>query len=493
MASERKKNILLVEDTALLAKSYIQYLRNEPYTVTHVATGKEAMAYISSNMPDCILLDLELPDMTGLEIMEKIGRDGMPCPVIMITAHGSINVAVEAMRLGAFDFIVKPFAADRLIVTMRNALDRLELETIVETYREKIDRDNFHGLIGNSLNMQAVYRMIESAADSKATIFVKGESGTGKELCARAIHDESPRRGGPFIALNCAAIPKELMESEIFGHIRGSFSGAISDRDGAASAADRGTLFLDEICEMDINLQSKLLRFLQTETFQRVGSSDTESVDIRFICATNRDPLKEVHEGRIREDLYYRLHVIPLELPPLRDRGEDTITLAASFLNEYAGQENKKFKKLSMATKAMLLSHTWPGNVRELQNVMRQVVVLNDGDEVSPDMLPILSKVPGRQIREAPDASMPGLQPAENDDSTVTASSDPLLDEDNELNGDMEELANLIKPLADVERDAIEHAIKLCDGKVRIAATLLGISHATLYRKINSWKDGISE
>lgn len=174
MASERKKNILLVEDTALLAKSYIQYLRNEPYTVTHVATGKEAMAYISSNMPDCILLDLELPDMTGLEIMEKIGRDGMPCPVIMITAHGSINVAVEAMRLGAFDFIVKPFAADRLIVTMRNALDRLELETIVETYREKIDRDNFHGLIGNSLNMQAVYRMIESAADSKATIFVKG-------------------------------------------------------------------------------------------------------------------------------------------------------------------------------------------------------------------------------------------------------------------------------------------------------------------------------
>lgn len=283
------------------------------------------------------------------------------------------------------------------------------------------------------------------------------------------------------------------MESEIFGHIRGSFSGAISDRDGAASAADRGTLFLDEICEMDINLQSKLLRFLQTETFQRVGSSDTESVDIRFICATNRDPLKEVHEGRIREDLYYRLHVIPLELPPLRDRGEDTITLAASFLNEYAGQENKKFKKLSMATKAMLLSHTWPGNVRELQNVMRQVVVLNDGDEVSPDMLPILSKVPGRQIREAPDASMPGLQPAENDDSTVTASSDPLLDEDNELNGDMEELANLIKPLADVERDAIEHAIKLCDGKVRIAATLLGISHATLYRKINSWKDGISE
>jgi two-component system, repressor protein LuxO len=334
--------------------------------------------------------------------------------------------------------------------------------------------------------------MIESAADSKATIFVKGESGTGKELCARAIHDESPRRKGPFIALNCAAIPKELMESEIFGHIRGSFSGAIADRDGAASAADRGTLFLDEICEMDINLQSKLLRFLQTETFQRVGSSDTENVDIRFICATNRDPLAEVHEGRFREDLYYRLHVIPLELPPLRDRGEDTITLATSFLSEYAGQENKDFETLSMATRALLLSHTWPGNVRELQNVMRQVVVLNDGDEVTPDMLPMLSKVPGRQVQEAPDTS-PREQPTETARSANEAKREPLLDEDNALEGDMEELASLIKPLADVERDSIEQAIKLCDGKVRIAATLLGISHATLYRKINSWKDGVTE
>ncbi len=407
----------------------------------------------------------------------------------MITAHGSINVAVEAMRLGAFDFIVKPFTADRLIVTMRNALDRLALEAIVETYREKIDREGFHGLIGNSLNMQAVYRMIESAADSKATIFVKGESGTGKELCAQAIHEESPRRGGPFIALNCAAIPKKLMESEIFGHIRGSFSGAISDRDGAASAADGGTLFLDEICEMDINLQSKLLRFLQTETFQRVGSSDTETVDIRFICATNRDPLKEVHEGRFREDLYYRLHVIPLELPPLRDRGEDTVTLATSFLSEYTGQENKKFKKLSMATRALLLSHSWPGNVRELQNVMRQVVVLNDGEEVTPEMLPILSKVPGRQTADDVTPEAPRI--AETED--IPTQSDPTLDDENTLDGDMEELADLIKPLADVERDAIEHAIKLCDGKVRIAATLLGISHATLYRKINSWKDGSAE
>ncbi len=460
--------------------------------MTHVATGKEALAHLSSNMPDCILLDLELPDMTGLEIMEKIGSDGLPCPVIMITAHGSINVAVEAMRLGAFDFIVKPFTADRLIVTMRNALDRLALESIVETYREKIDRDGFHGLIGNSLNMQAVYRMIESAADSKATIFIKGESGTGKELCARAIHEESPRRGGPFIALNCAAIPKELMESEIFGHIRGSFSGAISDRDGAASAADGGTLFLDEICEMDINLQSKLLRFLQTETFQRVGSSDTESVDIRFICATNRDPLNEVHEGRFREDLYYRLHVIPLDLPPLRDRGEDTVTLATSFLSEYAGQESKKFKKLSMATRAMLLSHSWPGNVRELQNVMRQIVVLNDGDEVTPEMLPKLSGSPGNIVHTEP--VLPTSERSDEspvDDTAKEAES--ILDDENGVDGDMEELAGLIKPLADVERDAIEHAIKLCDGKVRIAATLLGISHATLYRKINSWKDGVPE
>jgi two-component system repressor protein LuxO len=486
MASERKGLILLVEDTALLARSYIQYLRNEPYTVDHVATGDEALAYMAANTPDCILLDLELPDMTGLDIMDRIGTDGiMPCPVIMITAHGSINIAVDAMRRGAIDFIIKPFNADRLIITLRNTFERLHLSEIVKTYREQIDRTGLHQMVGNSLAMQVVYRTIESTATSKATIFIKGESGTGKELCAQAIHTQSPRHEGPFIALNCAAIPKELMESEIFGHVKGSFTGAISDRDGAASAANGGTLFLDEICEMDINLQSKLLRFLQSETFQRVGSTTTESVDIRILCATNRDPMQQVRDGLFREDLYYRLHVIPLELPPLRERDDDVILLATEFLKIYGQQENKEFTGLSMATKAMLLEYSWPGNVRELQNVMRQIVVLNDGGEVVPKMLPPLSS--GDRVMPAvggaPGTSVAGGRKSSKENAGNTVDTDDLASAE-----EMERLAAIIQPIAEMEREAIEKAIKLCDGKIRVASILLGISHATLYRKINFWK-----
>lgn len=484
MTPERKGQILLVEDTHLLARSYIQYLRNEPYSVHHVATGKEALDYMAKNTPDCILLDLELPDMTGLDIMERIDDGGMPCPVIMITAHGSINIAVDAMRRGALDFIIKPFSADRLIVTLRNTFERLHLTEIVNTYREQIDRSGLHQMIGNSLAMQAVYRTIESTAASKATIFIKGESGTGKELCAQAIHAQSPRHNGPFIALNCAAIPQELMESEIFGHVKGSFTGAISDRKGAASAADGGTLFLDEICEMDIGLQSKLLRFLQTETFQRVGSTETESVDIRILCATNRNPLDQVRAGRFREDLYYRLHVIPVELPPLRDRDDDVLLLADSFLKDYAKQERKAFQRYSTATRAILKEYSWPGNIRELQNVVRQIVVLNDGEDVTPDMLPALAS--GNRV-------MPAVERggAQHDDDLTAATpgkETPVTSDDTTSREEMEALAMKIRPLAEIEREAIENAIRLCDGKVRVASVLLGLSHATLYRKINAWK-----
>jgi len=472
MTKKTVREILLVEDTPLLAKSYLQFLRDEPYAITHVASGALALEHLATHTPAGVLLDLELPDMNGLEILKHVADQGLPCAVIVITAHGSVKIAVEAMRLGAFDFLLKPFNADRLIVTLNNALEHQKLSDVVETYREKIDRGAFAGMFGGSLAMQAVYRTIESAAPSKATVFVTGESGTGKELCARAIHDQSPRRAGPFIALNCAAIPRELMESEIFGHVKGSFSGAVADRDGAATLADRGTLFLDEICDMDIDLQSKLLRFLQTETFQRVGGARQEQVDIRFVCATNRTPMEEVREGRFREDLYYRLHVIPIALPPLRQRDDDVVTLAEHFLTEYAAQERKKFKKLSGAARAAMLSYGWPGNVRQLQNVIRQIVVLNDGEEVGIQMLPAeltAGLTPGAGARPA------APPPA------AAADSDPP--------EDLEELAQLIRPLEDIERETIENAIRLCDGKVRIAATLLGISHATLYRKINAWKN----
>ena len=236
--------------------------------------------------------------------------------------------------------------------------------------------------------MQAVHRTLETAATSKATIFLTGESGTGKELCAEAIHRVSARAGRPFVAINCAAIPKDLVESELFGHLRGAFTGAVSNRVGAAAQAHRGTLFLDEICEMDINLQTKLLRFLQTGTLRRIGASEVEQVDVRIICATNRDPAAEIAAGRFREDLYYRLHVIPIHLPPLRERDEDALEIARAFLADYAREEGKGFARLAPCAEAAILAYPWPGNVRELQNVLRSAVVLNDGAELAAAHLP---------------------------------------------------------------------------------------------------------
>ena len=321
--------------------------------------------------------------------------------------------------------------------------------------------------------MQAVYRIIESAANSKASIFIKGESGTGKEVTAEAIHRQSKRRNKPFVALNCAAIPKDLMESEIFGHVKGAFTSAVSDRDGAASLADGGTLFLDEICEMDINLQAKLLRFIQTESFQKVGGSALQKVDIRFVCATNRDPAEEVEKGNFREDLYYRLHVIPVELPPLRDRDEDIVTLARGFLTDYAAEEGKPFRGFATDAEDALLSYEWPGNVRELQNVIRQVVVLNSGETVTAAMLP--SPVGARSGISAPAAPRPSVPSA--------ASVPDMAPEPVQTGAGVQ-----IRPLADVERDAIESAISLCDGNIRKAAHLLGISAPTIYRKKAAWE-----
>ena len=335
--------ILLVEDTVPLARTYEAYLENEPYDVTHVETGAEAMALLAENPPEVVLLDLMLPDMDGLSILEHISTHQVPSAVIVITANASLKTAIEAMRLGALDFLVKPFNADRLKVTLNNVLERQQLSKIVETYRKEIDRREYQGFIGASLPMQRVYRIIESAAGSKATVFITGESGTGKEVCAEAVHNQSPRANGPFIALNCGAIPKDLMESEIFGHVKGAFTGALADREGAAARANGGTLFLDELCEMDLGLQTKLLRFVQTNSFQKVGGSKMEAVDIRFVCATNKDPMVEVAEGRFREDLFYRLHVIPVHMPPLSERDGDVLNIAQKLLDDYAQEEGKAF------------------------------------------------------------------------------------------------------------------------------------------------------
>jgi DNA-binding NtrC family response regulator len=465
--AKKKHIVLMVEDSPSQAEAYRGYLASEPFEVVHVTTGEDALKRLDVIVPDVILLDLQLPGMHGMDVLQHVMSHEMPSPVVVITDDGSVDVAVEAMRSGAFDFVTKPFGASRLKVTVGNAIRQEELTDLVETYRDQFDRSRFHGFLGKALKMQAVYRIIESAAPSKASVFVTGESGTGKELCAEAIHQESSREKAPFVPVNCAAIPRELMESEIFGHVKGAFTGAVRARDGAATQADGGTLFLDEVCEMDLDLQSKLLRFIQTGSFQKVGASEQTQVDVRFVCATNRDPMDEIKKGNFREDLYYRLHVIPIPLPPLRDREDDVLLIARKFLADYASEEGKDFHGFSREAEAIIVGYGWPGNVRELQNVVRQVVVLNPGGVVTPGMLPI-------PLRDTKIVVQAGDTPSDSPRAEGQAADQA---------GDTG-----IRPLWMVEKDTIENAIRACEGNVPKAAALLEISASTIYRKRQAWE-----
>lgn len=462
MAMRRTHRVLLVEDSRSLARTYVEFLREEPVAVTAVETGGDAMAALEAGGFAAVLLDLRLPDMDGMEILKHF-RDRKDAPAfIVITAHGSINIAVEAMRLGAFDFLVKPFNAERLIFALRNVTDGLEQQTRAPAFEADPDRSEFCGFVGNSPPMRAVYKTIQMAAGSKATVFVVGESGTGKELAANAVHQLSPRVGGPLVAINCAAIPTGLIESEIFGHVRGAFTGAVQDRDGAAARAHGGTLFLDEICEMNLDLQSKLLRFVQTGSFERVGDSKTRHVDVRFVCATNQDPMEAVRSGRFREDLFYRLHVIPVTLPPLRERDGDILLIAETFLRQFAKEEKKGFRRFSAGAAEAMHAYRWPGNIRELQNIVRSITVLYDGEEVTAEMLPPSFGARGPQQPVAAELG-PGAGPA-----GWTGEGD-------------------IRPLEEIERGAIEAAIAICGGNIARAASLLGVSPSTIYRKKQVW------
>ncbi|MEK8017059.1 MAG: sigma-54 dependent transcriptional regulator [Candidatus Parabeggiatoa sp.] len=472
--------LLIIEDSPTLVVAYQEYLREEACHVTYVDTGTDALAHIQKKVPDTILLDLGLPDMNGMEILKYTNEQQLPCLVVVVTAQGSIDIAVEAMRYKAFDFIEKPFDGQRLLVTLRNALRHQRLERALEKYQEKfLERKQYYGFIGASSPMQVVYQIIENAASSKATVFITGESGTGKELCAEAIHKRSPRCKKPFIAINCAAIPKELMESEIFGHVRGAFTGAVNERQGAAFQANSGTLFLDEIGEMDLDLQSKLLRFVQTGIVQKVGGSKPEKVDVRFICATNHDPLVDVQEGRFREDLYYRLHVIPITLPPLRERENDILLIAREFLTKYTEEENKPFTGFAPEIEAILLHYDWPGNVRQLQNVIRNIVVLNDGEQVTRDMLPAPLNKELHKNRLGSIMAISQKNP-EQTNSIVSFPSNAEMTKNN---------IQTIRPLWQVEKEAIVQAIEFCDGNIPKAAASLDVSPSTLYRKRQSWEN----
>jgi two-component system repressor protein LuxO len=463
-----KPNVLIVEDSAPQARLYEQYLKKELFDLTVVSTGVAMQEFIKNTPPDLILLDFKLPDMDGLDALNWMKKQKFSCFIIVITGHSSVDVAVDMMRNGADDFLEKPVTASRLRTSVNNLLERARLQNLVNNYQSTFERDHYHGFIGSSLPMQAIYRIIDAAAPSKATVFITGESGTGKEVCAEAIHAQGVRAKKPFIAINCGAIPRDLMESEVFGHVKGAFTGAMTERQGAASQAHGGSLFLDEICEMDLDLQTKLLRFVQTGTFKKVGSNKLETVDVRFICATNRDPLEDVASGRFREDLYYRLHVLPLHLPPLRERGEDIIKIAANFLSKYSAEEGKSFSTFSSEVKE-LLSHqyNWPGNVRQLQNVIRNIVVLHNAQVVQLDHLPA-------PLNTAIDKIVSSKEATVNNDINV-------------INPDSNNFST-IKPLADVERETIENAISFCNGNIPKAAALLDVSPSTIYRKKQGWE-----
>lgn len=469
----QQRTILIVEDSPTLAITCQTQLEPLGYKILLAADGKSAYEYLRAQPVDCVLLDLKLPDMDGIDILEDLRSWPVSPAVIVMTANASLTTAVRAVRSGAFDYLVKPFAATRLTTTLENALSTSDLRREVETLRRTVERAEFADFIGRSMPMQAVYRTIEAAAQSTASVFITGESGTGKELAAEALHRMSPRKAKAFVPLNCGAIPRDLLESVIFGHVKGAFTGATADQEGAAARADGGTLFLDELGEMDPSLQTKLLRFVQTGSYERVGDPRPRRTDIRFLAATNRDPLEAVRDGRLREDLYYRLNVVPIRMPPLRDRGEDIVLIARRFLEQFATNERKNFKSFAPEVEARFLSYSWPGNVRQLQNVVRNVVVLHDAKVVTLDMLPLLEEmapiplvaltVPTGMSEPAPVMLTPSAA------STMPAGQET------------------IEPLAAAERRYIERAIALCGGNLQLAARKLGISPSTIYRKKELW------
>ena len=471
-----QQTLLMVEDSLSMAAIYKAYLKDSDYQIRIVTDLDSARIEFAQLQPDIVLLDVELPDGSGLSLIDEIKQDKTNhTEIIIMTAHGSSDMAVKAIDDGAFDFLTKPFDASRLRVTIENARKHQLLHRKVSALAE-LDRDRYCNFIGKSLAMQSVYRIIDSLAASSATAFIIGESGTGKELAAEAIHQQSDRSQQAFHAINCGAIPNELMESELFGHVKGAFTGATVDRLGAASIADKGTLFLDEICEMDLELQKKLLRFLQTGTFQKVGSNQTEHVDIRIVCATNKDPMEEVRAGHFREDLYYRLHVVPLHLPPLRMREGDVELLAEYFLKIYAEKDNKQFNRFTPAVIDVLNEYHWPGNIRQLQNIIQNIVVLNNGEQVDIPMLPAPLNVDVITDNQP----IPTTEGIGAHNTTIQPSSKSYTTEPTLQHGEIE-------PLWVTEKRVIQRAVDLCGGSINKAAGKLEVAPSTIYRKMQSW------
>ena len=381
--------ILVVDDEANARLALADLLKEEGYKVETAADAFKALGKMEAFAPHVVLTDLKMPGMDGIELMEKIHSSSAPVSVVVMTAFGAVESAVSAMRKGAADYLVKPINFDELLIVLGRTLEREFLRRETAELRQRIDdRFDRKNIIGNSAEMNEVFEVVEQVAGSRASVLLEGESGTGKELVAEAIHQRSPRRHKPFIKLHCAALAESLLESELFGHERGAFTGAVARKDGRFHIADGGTLFLDEIGEISPAVQVKLLRFLQEHEFERVGGNETIRVDVRVVAATNRDLKAEVDCGKFREDLYYRLNVINLKLPPLRDRRDDVLPLAEHFLEIYSKANDKSIVRMTSDCAEKLRAYDWPGNVRELENAMERAVVMCRGAELESSHLP---------------------------------------------------------------------------------------------------------
>ncbi len=384
-----EKKILVVDDDLLLRDFLSETLNRSGYQVNLASTGEEALENIRKEDYDIILSDVRMPNMDGMELL-KTTRNFLPdAKVVMMTAYGTVQNAVEAMKLGAYDYVMKPFSIDEIELVLKRALEHKQLLLENKLLRsEVIGKYRFDNIVGKSPQMQKIFELVETVADTKATVLITGESGTGKELIAKAIHYNSPRREGPFIRINCAALPEGLVESELFGHEKGSFTGAIRQSRGRFELADRGVLLLDEISEISLHLQGKLLRVLQEREFERVGSGIPIQVDVRIIATSNRDLDRLIEQGKFREDLFYRLNVVPIHIPPLRERKEDIPALAQHFLKKYNLENNRQIKGISQKVYEMFLSYFWPGNVRELENYIERAVVTAKGKILTPRDFP---------------------------------------------------------------------------------------------------------
>ena len=451
-----KERILVVDDEQNARSALRTILSEEGYEIREATNGEEALSLLTEFAPDLILCDVRMPKMDGLTLLHTAKEQGADGVFVMMTAFAAVETAVEAMRAGAETYLVKPLDANAVIVFIEKALEKRRLVRDARQLRERVrERYRLDGMVGEAPEMQAVYEVIRQAASTKATVLVLGESGTGKELIAQALHEQSSRKDKPFIKVACAALSETLLESELFGHEKGSFTGAAGRREGRFELADGGTLFLDEIGEMPPSMQVKLLRALQQREFERVGGTQTIKVDVRVVAATNRDLAAEVKEGRFREDLYYRLNVVSVTLPPLRRRKGDIPALVSLFVEKYGKSYGKELKGLAPGTMNALLAHDWPGNVRELENAIERAVVLAKGTDLTADDLP---------------PSLRGPRPTTRDASSLIPGA----------------------TLKQIEREAILRTLELVGGSTTKAGEMLGISVRKIQYRLKEFAEEAS-